>query len=60
MRVRVELNLSCTILTYDGKKAIERDSMDPQLLQNLSHFRPVKVDHHMQTIRPVRLILLYL
>jgi len=33
-------------------EAIERDSRDPQFMANLSKLGPVKVDHHMQTIRP--------
>ncbi|KAI0664982.1 hypothetical protein C8Q70DRAFT_1049168 [Cubamyces menziesii] len=32
--------------------AIERDSKDPDFLANLSKLGQVKVDHHMQTIRP--------
>ncbi|KAI0062380.1 hypothetical protein BV25DRAFT_1870471 [Artomyces pyxidatus] len=32
-------------------EAIEKDSRDPQLLANLSRLGPVRVDHHMQTIR---------
>ncbi|ETW85520.1 hypothetical protein HETIRDRAFT_470555 [Heterobasidion irregulare TC 32-1] len=32
-------------------EAIERDARDPQLLANLSRLGPVKVDHHMQTVR---------
>ncbi|PCH35588.1 hypothetical protein WOLCODRAFT_139965 [Wolfiporia cocos MD-104 SS10] len=32
--------------------AIDRDSRDPQFMANLSRLGPVKVDHHMQTIRP--------
>ncbi|OBZ75621.1 hypothetical protein A0H81_04497 [Grifola frondosa] len=35
-----------------GMEAIERDSMDPQLMANLNRLGPVKVDHHMQTVRP--------
>ncbi len=34
-------------------EAIERDSVDPQFLANLSKLGQVRVDHHMQTIRPV-------
>ncbi|KAI8998803.1 hypothetical protein BD414DRAFT_476133 [Trametes punicea] len=33
-------------------EAIERDSKDPHFLANLNKLGPVKVDHHMQTIRP--------
>ncbi|KZT05372.1 uncharacterized protein LAESUDRAFT_727009 [Laetiporus sulphureus 93-53] len=33
-------------------EAIERDSVDPQFLANLSKLGQVRVDHHMQTIRP--------
>jgi len=32
---------------------IQRDARDPQLLANLSKLGPVRVDHHMQTIRTV-------
>ncbi|KAF9562143.1 hypothetical protein CPC08DRAFT_706869 [Agrocybe pediades] len=33
-------------------EAIEKDGADPQFLSNLSSLGPVRVDHHMQTIRP--------
>ncbi|KAI0080583.1 hypothetical protein K474DRAFT_1637466 [Panus rudis PR-1116 ss-1] len=33
-------------------EAIEMDSQDPHLLQNLSRLGPVNVDHHMRTVRP--------
>ncbi|KAI0943838.1 hypothetical protein AcV7_001819 [Taiwanofungus camphoratus] len=33
-------------------EAIERDSRDPQFMANLNQLGPVKVNHHMQTIRP--------
>ncbi|KAI0374707.1 hypothetical protein BV20DRAFT_960857 [Pilatotrama ljubarskyi] len=33
-------------------EAIERDSRDPHFLANLSKLGQVKVDHHMQTIKP--------
>lgn len=32
--------------------AIEQDAADPHFLQKLNQLGPVKVDHHMQTIRP--------
>jgi len=32
-------------------EAIERDARDPQLLANLNRLGPVRVDHHMQTVR---------
>ena len=42
-------------LVADGQPpAIERDAADPDFLSNLSRLGPVKVDHHMQTVRPVR------
>jgi hypothetical protein len=34
--------------------AIERDGADPHFLANLNKLGPVRVDHHMQAIRPVR------
>jgi hypothetical protein len=34
-------------------KAIQRDAKDPQFLANLNRLGPVRVDHHMQTIRTV-------
>ncbi|CCL99234.1 uncharacterized protein FIBRA_01249 [Fibroporia radiculosa] len=34
-------------------EAIERDSRDPQFMANLSKLGAVKVDHRMQTVRPV-------
>ncbi|EJF65693.1 hypothetical protein DICSQDRAFT_165404 [Dichomitus squalens LYAD-421 SS1] len=33
-------------------EGIQRDAHDPQFLANLSKLGPVRVDHHMQTIRP--------
>ena len=46
------LELTCI---YDTRKvAIEQDAADPHFLQKLNQLGPVKVDHHMQTIRPVR------
>ncbi|KZT72278.1 hypothetical protein DAEQUDRAFT_664501 [Daedalea quercina L-15889] len=33
-------------------EAIERDARDPQFMAMLSKLGPVKVDHHMQTVRP--------
>ena len=33
--------------------AIERDAADPHFLANLNKLGPVRVDHHMQAIRPV-------
>ncbi|KAF5357869.1 hypothetical protein D9756_001825 [Leucocoprinus leucothites] len=33
-------------------EAIEQDARDPHLLANLQQLGPVKVDHHMKTIRP--------
>jgi len=33
-------------------EAIERDAVDPHFLANLNKLGPVRVDHHMQTIRP--------
>ncbi|KAI1787898.1 hypothetical protein LXA43DRAFT_895456 [Ganoderma leucocontextum] len=33
-------------------EAIQRDAHDPQFLANLNKLGPVRVDHHMQTIRP--------
>ncbi|KAF7304685.1 hypothetical protein MKEN_01182600 [Mycena kentingensis (nom. inval.)] len=35
--------------------AIIQDSKDPQLLQNLSKLGQVRVDHHMQAVRPAQL-----
>lgn len=32
---------------------IQRDARDPQLLANLNRLGPVRVDHHMQTVRTV-------
>lgn len=34
--------------------AIRRDAHDPQFLANLSKLGPVRVDHHTQTVQPVR------
>jgi hypothetical protein len=34
--------------------AILRDARDPQLHANLNRLGPVRVDHHMQTVRTVR------
>jgi len=33
-------------------EAIEKDAADPDFLSNLSRLGPVRVDHHMQTVRP--------
>ncbi|KAH9834069.1 uncharacterized protein C8Q71DRAFT_687408, partial [Rhodofomes roseus] len=33
-------------------ESIERDAKDPQFMAMLSKLGPVKVDHHMQTVRP--------
>ncbi|KXN87750.1 hypothetical protein AN958_08226 [Leucoagaricus sp. SymC.cos] len=33
-------------------EAIEKDARDPHFLANLQQLGPVKVDHHMRTIRP--------
>lgn len=33
-------------------EAIERDARDPQFMANLSKLGQVRVDHHMQTVRP--------
>jgi hypothetical protein len=33
--------------------AIEKDARDPHFLANLQQLGPVKVDHHMKTVRPV-------
>ncbi|KIM48943.1 hypothetical protein M413DRAFT_21240 [Hebeloma cylindrosporum] len=33
-------------------EAIERDAADPDFLSNLSRLGPVRVDHHMQAVRP--------
>ncbi|TFY61714.1 hypothetical protein EVJ58_g4339 [Rhodofomes roseus] len=35
-------------------QAIERDAKDPQFMAMLSKLGPVKVDHHMQTVRPAQ------
>lgn len=37
----------------NSTKAIERDARDPQFMANLSKLGQVRVDHHMQTVRPV-------
>ena len=36
--------------------AILRDARDPQLHANLNKLGPVRVDHHMQTVRTVRFV----
>ncbi|KAJ7632439.1 hypothetical protein FB45DRAFT_503176 [Roridomyces roridus] len=36
-------------------QAIKQDAMDPQFLSKLSQLGPVKVDHHMQAVRPATL-----
>jgi len=38
---------------------IERDSADPHFLSNLNKLGPVRVDHHMQPIRPVSRFVFY-
>jgi hypothetical protein len=40
--------------------AIEKDAQDPDFLANLSRLGPVRVDHHMQTVRLVSLIIFVL
>jgi hypothetical protein len=36
---------------------IQQDSKDPQFLSKLNQLGPVRVDHHMQTVRTVRPVL---
>ncbi|KAI9457803.1 hypothetical protein BJY52DRAFT_1271413 [Lactarius psammicola] len=38
-------------LTNGTANLIQRDARDPQLLANLNRLGPVRVDHHMQTVR---------
>lgn len=41
---------------YVPPLAILRDARDPQLHANLNRLGPVRVDHHMQTVRTVRFV----
>ncbi|KAJ7098101.1 hypothetical protein B0H15DRAFT_824103 [Mycena belliarum] len=39
------------------KEVIHQDSKDPQFLSNLGRLGPVRVDHHMHAVRPVRQVI---
>ncbi|KAK7466953.1 hypothetical protein VKT23_004017 [Stygiomarasmius scandens] len=49
-------NVSSKTLVAEERRnrAIDEDSGDPHFLRNLNQLGPVKVDHHMQAIRPVQ------
>jgi hypothetical protein len=38
--------------------AIEKDAFDPHFLASVQKLGPVRVDHHMRTVRPVSYYLL--
>ncbi|KAG1877626.1 hypothetical protein DFJ58DRAFT_850877 [Suillus subalutaceus] len=46
-------------LAFENKTdAVEADGKDPQFMSKLSQLGPVRVDHHMRSVRPVRNLVL--